>query len=78
MAKSPGKMLVVMIGGKGACKPRGKEEESDDMEDDDEEEGPMKMAKGGMVVQPYGKNKPVKKLAKTPIQIKGWGKARKG
>lgn len=37
------------------------------------------MAKSpGKVVQPYGKNKPMKPMSKTPIQIKGWGKARKG
>lgn len=64
--------LVIMVG-KGSCKPKEMESESEDMEDDDEMESstPMKKAKGGMV------NKP-KKLAKTPIQIKGWGKARKG
>lgn len=68
--------LVIMVGGggKGSCKPKEAESESEDMEEEDddmESSAPTKKAKGGMV------NKP-KKLAKTPIQIKGWGKARKG
>ena len=68
MAKGNGKVMVLMLGGKGSCKPSDMDDDSDEMEEEDDDDMPMKKAKGGMVKKP--------KVAKRKsIQLKGWGKA---
>jgi hypothetical protein len=74
MPKGSGKMVVLMLGGKGSCKPSDMEDDSDDMEEEDDDDMPMKKAKGGMVNKP----KKAKVAKRKSIQIKGWGCARRG
>lgn len=77
MAKNGGKVMVLMLGGKGSCKPSDMDDDSDEMEEEDDDDMPMKKAKGGMVKKAKGGmvNKPAKRKS---IQLKGWGCARRG
>jgi archaellum component FlaC len=53
MAKNGGKVMVLMLGGKGSCKPSDMDDDSDEMEEEDDDM-PMKKAKGGMVKKAKG------------------------